>query len=193
MSNGGRFADVFGDSDCRKTKAGNGQVPLPTRAGLSDIWDEGELMLTRLSKYVLFSVVVRMRVQVFDAVEQTYWRAGKKFGRSLTPERVVDGLAVFFCNGSRMRGEVISATLSQLYRIKAWADRQTRCSTALHCLLENWPLTESLMCRYTFVSASVLIVYDGEPTSLPMSQQDLVRVKLIDFAQTTKATECVNN
>ena len=61
--------------------------------------------------------------------------------------------------------------------------------------LQARPLTSAgiiiFPCRYTFVASSVLIIYDGEPDSLGMSHEDVVRVKLIDFAQTTKAHECV--
>lgn len=80
------------------------------------------------TRYCL-SDVVASDVQVFDAATRTYWRAGKKYGQSLTPDRVVDGLAVFFSDGRRMREEVISAALWQLYQLKAWAERQTRCET----------------------------------------------------------------
>ena len=110
------------------------EVPVPARAWISHLWNEGRgnhSPCTGFSnvnqRHITCATFVSSDVQVFDATAQKYWRAGKKFGQSLTPDRVVDGLAVFFSDGKRMREEVILAVLWQLYQLKAWAERQTRC------------------------------------------------------------------
>ena len=66
----------------------------------------------------------------------------------------------FFEDGSTRRLDVIDSLLEQLVPFLQWTERQ---------------------CTLKLFASSLLIVYEGD-TSQPVSKDDLLKVKLVDFA-----------
>jgi 1D-myo-inositol-tetrakisphosphate 5-kinase/inositol-polyphosphate multikinase len=103
-------------------------------------------------------------MQVYKAKNAEVWKAPRKWCKDLKPEDVPDALKRFVSsNPSAESGwdgafakNVYGATLTELQELKAWLEVQT---------------------SYHFYSASVLLVYEGEPTC-----PQTVSVRLVDFA-----------
>lgn len=103
-------------------------------------------------------------MQVYEAKIGEVWKASREWCKFLKPEEVPDALKRFVSsNPSAEEGwdgaaakHVYGTTLTELEKLKAWLEVQT---------------------TYHFFSASVLIMYEGEP-SAPQS----VSVRLVDFA-----------
>ena len=128
-------------------------------------------------------------MKVYNIKTKCYSYTDKQFGRSLRPDQIADGLAVFFNNGFYLRNDVLISTIQQLEKILTWFESQ-KC---LH-----------------FYCSSILIIYDGNVEigngdmlntdddddeftrymKLPLhpsnssNGSDLVKVKMIDFAHT---------
>lgn len=79
-------------------------------------------------------------LKVWDTVKRCYHTFAKPFGRSLAPEQVLLGLAVFFFDGTRLRFDVLNSVVTRLQGMLAWMRTQSKCK---------------------FFCSSILIVYDG--------------------------------
>lgn len=95
-----------------------------------------------LMKYV-YQSVVGFRItgfRSFDLNIGDYKIAGKEFGRSLFPDLVDLGIALFFFDGISIRDDIIAAVIIKLDEILNWMQVQT---------------------QYNFFASSLLIVYDA--------------------------------
>ena len=101
-------------------------------------------------------------LKVYDSECQSYTITDKKFGRSLLPDQVLDGLALFFYNHKTLRLDVLDIVIHKLNRIL------------------NWMLVQT---RYQFYCSSILIIYEGD-TALNEDVKHSVQVKMIDLAHT---------
>lgn len=90
--------------------------------------------------------------KVYDSLHGTYAGVGKEFGRSLSPDKVTDGLALFFFDGLQLRRDCIAAAIQKLERLLLWMKSQRK----LH-----------------FYCSSILIVYDGEQHR-PLGEHDAI-------------------
>jgi hypothetical protein len=136
--------------------------------------------------------------KVYDIVTGTFQSRDKFFGRSLTPEEVADGLSLFFKNGMYLRRDVILATIEQLERIHNWLRSQTSlhfyCSSLLIIYdgsvvdAREFPAPSSRFVKsnpHPEDRIKKLLPLQGASTS---SCDDLVKVKMIDFAHTLPST-----
>lgn len=103
-------------------------------------------------------------MQVYEAKNAEVWKASRSWCKYLKPEEVPEALKRFVSsNPSAEKGwdgasakAVYGTTVTELQQLKAWLEVQT---------------------TYHFFSASVLVVYEGEPTS-----PQAISVRLVDFA-----------
>jgi len=103
-------------------------------------------------------------MQVYDTKNETIWRAPKKWCKFMTPEVVPEALKRFVSSNpadetgsdGALAEAVYGAALVQLEELKAWFEKQV---------------------SYHFFSASVLLVYEGEPKA-----ERVVSARLVDFA-----------
>eukprot|EP00640_Fibrocapsa_japonica_P006573 CAMPEP_0113939372 /NCGR_PEP_ID=MMETSP1339-20121228/5703_1 /TAXON_ID=94617 /ORGANISM="Fibrocapsa japonica" /LENGTH=184 /DNA_ID=CAMNT_0000942863 /DNA_START=446 /DNA_END=1000 /DNA_ORIENTATION=+ /assembly_acc=CAM_ASM_000762 len=104
-------------------------------------------------------------MQVWRTDQASYITRDKYWGRSLAAESIREGLSYFFNNGHGVRTRTISALVDRLNEMKRTIV-ETPCQ---------------------FYAASLLLIYNGLPvsggsTSIMSSVQDLVDVRIIDFA-----------
>ena len=99
--------------------------------------------------------IVGMRT--YHKPSRTFATKDKKWGRTLTPDTVMeDGFGDFFNDGTTRRVDVIRQFYRQLMEVIACFEKQT---------------------EYQFYASSLLFVYDGDDTS-----GELPALRLIDFA-----------
>lgn len=120
--------------------------------------------------------------KMFDVNRRSFYSVGKTFGRSLEPFQIIEGLKLFFYNGQSYRRDVLVSCVDQLERLLVWFRSQNK----LH-----------------FYCSSILITYDGlhhqfsrsrslASPSAPRAREaadELVQIKMIDFAHTISSTE----
>ena len=101
-------------------------------------------------------------LKVFDSRSRSYTITDKKFGRSLLPQQVLHGLALFYYNDTNLRADVLVIVIDKLQRILSWMLVQA---------------------RYQFYCSSILIIYEGDLSST-QDLENTVQVKMIDLAHT---------
>lgn len=100
-------------------------------------------------------------MKVFDSGAGEYIVTDKRFGRSLLPSQVADGLAIFFLDACTLRADILNAVIIKLSRILEWMTTQN---------------------KFQFYCSSILVVYGSARSS--DSETPRVEVRMIDLAHT---------
>jgi len=115
-------------------------------------------------------------LKVWEKVSESYNLYDKHFGRSLIPEQVIPGLALYFYDGEEFRLDVIQSLIIKLEEILVWMKQQI---------------------HYKFFCSSILVVYDAsaimynnnatKPT-IPIDKDER-KSRCSDDTTTTQASE----
>lgn len=96
-------------------------------------------------------------MRVFDQENRTFSHFDKRFGRKLSEDDIIHGLALYYQFHGSARIKAINHTIKELENIQIWFNKQK---------------------TYHFYSSSIIVVYDAENEE----QNSSVRIKIADFA-----------
>ena len=106
-----------------------------------------------------FRIVGMHLFRPFEGEDGTVISTDRKFGRSLQENDIHLGLLEYLYDGRRVRTEVLMPLIQQLKSLRDWFETQS---------------------EYRFVSSSLLIIFEGDPSF----DEPAVKVSMIDFAHT---------
>ncbi len=95
-----------------------------------------------------------MGFKVYDVITKTFKKIGKRFGRSLLPNKVSEGLLLFFYNGLRYDSLTFSLTHSLSYSLThSYSLTNSLTNSLTHLLTHSltYSLTHSLIHLLTYL------------------------------------------
>ena len=112
--------------------------------------------------------------QVYDKNSNTFSHFDKIFGRALSEEDLVHGLALYYQYHQTPQIKAIKETIKKFEEIKKWFEKQT---------------------TYHFYSSSLIVIYEANLEDIlnnnhaSNDQQNLVRIVMADFAHVFPARD----